>query len=59
MSMFGMQDPEELMLQYRGMPFFCYERKRAEAAVTCRHWQGDEVRGKRDLRRIGYAKMNL
>ena len=59
MSMFGRQDPVELMLPYRGMPFLCCERKRAEAAVTCRHWQGDEVRGKRGLRRSGYAKMSF
>ncbi len=47
------------MLRYRGMPFVCCERKSAEAAVTCRHWQGDVVRGKRGLRRSGYAKMSL
>ena len=41
------------------LPFLCCERKRAETAVTCRHWQGDEVRGKRGLRRSGYAKMSL
>jgi len=27
LSMFGMQDPVELMLQYRGAPFLCSERK--------------------------------
>jgi hypothetical protein len=27
--------------------------------VTCRHWQGDEVRGKRGLRRSDYAKMSF
>lgn len=41
------------------LPFLCCERKLAEAAVTCRYWQGDEVRGKRGLRRSDYAKMSL
>ena len=27
LSMFGMQDPVELMLRYRDMPFLCCERK--------------------------------
>jgi hypothetical protein len=54
-----MQYPEKLTLRYRGMPSLCCERKGAEAAVTCRHWQGDVVRGKRGLWRSGHAKMSL
>ncbi len=57
--MTGMQNAKRRVIAAECAPFFCYEKKRAEAAVTCRHWQGDGVRGKRDLRRSGYAKMSL
>jgi hypothetical protein len=50
--------PYKVIVVRQRAHFFC-EKKCAEAAVTCRHWQGDEVRGKQSLRGSGYAKINF
>ncbi|CAG4913166.1 hypothetical protein R54767_03971 [Paraburkholderia gardini] len=47
----------EVALVRRMYEWFARDKLSAAGIATCRHWQGDEVRGKRSLRRSGDAKM--